>query len=55
MGPNAYNVMKGQGIKIYRTGSVSVEKAVQMFKEAKLEAVTEAGEAHFGMGLGGPK
>lgn len=49
MGPNAYNVIKDAGIKIYRIGSVSVEKAVQLFKEAKLEEISEAGEAHFGM------
>lgn len=52
MGPNAYNVIKNAGIKIYRIGSVSVEKAVQLFKEAKLEEIAEAGAAHFGMGQG---
>lgn len=50
MGPNAYNVIKGNGIKIFRISSVSVEKAVQLFKEAKLEEISEAGAAHFGMG-----
>lgn len=50
MGPNAYKVIKGNGIKIYRIGSVSVEKAIQLFKEAKLEEISEAGAAHFGMG-----
>lgn len=52
MGPNAYNVIKGNDIKIYRIGSVSIEKAVQLFKEAKLEVISEAGAAHFGMGQG---
>jgi len=52
MGPNAFNVIKGSEIKVYRVGSVSVEKAVQLFKEAKLEAISEAGAAHFGMGQG---
>lgn len=52
MGPNAYNVIKGNGIKIFRIGNASVEKAVQLFKEAKLEEISEAGAAHFGMGQG---
>ena len=52
MGPNAYNVIISSGIKIYRTGNVPVEKAIQLFKEAKLEAISEAGSAHFGMGQG---
>jgi predicted Fe-Mo cluster-binding NifX family protein len=52
MGPNAYNVIAGAGIKIYRAGNVSLEKAVQLYKEAKLEAIAEAGAAHFGMGQG---
>jgi len=52
MGPNAYNVIKGNDIKIFRIGSASVEKAVQLFKEAKLEEISEAGAAHFGMGQG---
>ena len=52
MGPNAYNVIKGSDIKVYRISSVSVEKAVELFKEAKLEMITEAGSAHFGMGQG---
>lgn len=52
MGPNAYNVIIGADIKLYRTGNVSLEKAVQQYKEAKLEPITEAGSAHFGMGHG---
>jgi predicted Fe-Mo cluster-binding NifX family protein len=50
MGPNAYNVIKGAGIRIYRVGGVSIEKAVQLFKEAKLEEIVAPGAAHFGMG-----
>jgi len=52
MGPNAYKVIKGNDIKIYRISNVSIEKAVQLFKEAKLETITEAGTAHFGLGQG---
>jgi len=52
MGPNAFNVVKGSDIKIYRIGNVTVEKAVQLFLDAKLENISEAGAAHFGMGGG---
>jgi predicted Fe-Mo cluster-binding NifX family protein len=52
MGPNAYNVTVNAGIKVYRIGNVTLEKAVQLFKEAKLEAISEAGSAHFGMRQG---
>lgn len=52
MGPNAYNVIVNAGIKIYRTGNVEVGKAVQLFKDAKLEAISEAGSAHLGMRQG---
>ena len=50
MGPNAYNVIKRAGIRVCRVGGVSVEKAVQLFKEAKLEEIVTPGAAHFGMG-----
>lgn len=50
MGPNAYNVIKGNGIRVFRIGAVTVEKAIQLFREAKLEEISEAGAAHFGMG-----
>lgn len=53
MGPNAYNVTVNAGIKVYRIGNVTLEKAVQLFKEAKLEAISEAGPAHFGQGFRG--
>jgi len=52
MGPNAYNVIMNAGIKLYRVGFVPLEKAVQLFREAKLEAISEAGPAHSGMRQG---
>ena len=52
MGPNAYNVIVGADIKLYRAGNVQLEKAIQLYKEAKLEPIAEAGSAHFGMGHG---
>jgi len=50
MGPNAYNVIKGNSIKVFRIGAATIEKAIQLFREAKLEEISEAGAAHFGMG-----
>ena len=52
MGPNAYNVMVNTGMKAYRVGSVPLNKAIELFKEAKLEAISEAGSAHYGMRRG---
>ncbi|MGI6702825.1 MAG: NifB/NifX family molybdenum-iron cluster-binding protein [Clostridia bacterium] len=52
MGPNAFNLFKNSDIKVYRCGSIKVETAVQLFKEGKLDELTEAGPAHAGMGTG---
>ena len=52
MGPNALNLFKNSDIKVYRCGSIKVETAVQLFKEGKLDELTEAGPAHAGMGMG---
>ena len=52
MGPNAFNLFKNSDIKVYRSVSVEIKKAVQMFEEGKLEELTEAGPAHSGMGMG---
>jgi len=49
MGPNAFNVCKSAEIKVFRCASVSVEKALTLFKESKLEEIKEAGPAHAGM------
>lgn len=52
MGPNAFNLFKNSDIKVYRCGSIKVETAVQLFKEGKLEELTQAGPAHSGMDMG---
>jgi len=44
--------MLGAFAKVYRCGSIKVETAVQLFKEGKLEELTQAGPAHAGMGMG---
>ncbi|HHU50164.1 MAG: NifB/NifX family molybdenum-iron cluster-binding protein [Caldicoprobacterales bacterium] len=52
MGPNAFMLFKNSGIKVYRSGSIEVEKAVQLLEEGKLDELTEAGPARSGMGMG---
>jgi len=52
MGPNAFNLFKNSDIKVYRCGSIKVETAVQLFKEGKLEELTQAGPAHSGVDMG---
>lgn len=52
MGPNAYNLLNGSGIKVFKAGNVTVEEAVNAYKEGKLEQITQSGPAHFGMGRG---
>lgn len=51
-GPNAYNLLKNSGIRVYRCGSIKVELAIQLFKEGKLEEIVEAGPSHGGMRMG---
>lgn len=53
MGPNAFNVMANSDIKVYRCGNVAINNALQLFKEAKLQMISQAGPAHAGMGKGG--
>jgi len=52
MGPNAFNLFNSSDIKVYRSGSIKVERAVELFKEGKLDELAEAGPAHAGMGMG---
>lgn len=52
MGPNAFSLFKNSDIKVYRSGSIEIEKAVELFKEGKLEEQTEAGPSHKGMNVG---
>lgn len=52
MGPNAYNLMKNSGIRVYQSNAVPCEEAVKLMLEGKLTELTEAGPAHMGMGMG---
>ncbi len=49
MGPNAYGVFSGSDIKVYRCASISLENAIQLFLDSKLEPISNAGPAHAGM------
>jgi len=53
MGPNAFRVMQGAGIPVYRCGSTTLKNAVTLFEQSGLEKLDAAGPAHFGMGFGG--
>lgn len=50
MGPNAFNVFKNSEIGVYRCGNTTIENAIKLFRESKLELISEAGPAHAGMG-----
>ena len=52
MGPNAFRVMKNAGITVYRCAEVSIETALQMYEDKKLDVIDMAGPAHAGMGGG---
>jgi len=52
MGPNAYQLMKSSGIKVYRCRSGSCRQAVDDFKQNLLTEITEAGPSHVGMNPG---
>jgi predicted Fe-Mo cluster-binding NifX family protein len=52
MGPNAFSLFDNSDIRVYRSGSIKVERAIELFKEGKLDELTQAGPAHAGMGMG---
>lgn len=49
MGPNAYNLIKASGIKVYQCKAASCQEAVELFKEGKLTEISQAGPSHAGM------
>jgi predicted Fe-Mo cluster-binding NifX family protein len=52
MGPNAMELLKAAGIKIYNMSGGTVEGALKLYFEGKLEEINQAAPAHFGMGQG---
>jgi predicted Fe-Mo cluster-binding NifX family protein len=52
VGPNAFNLLRDSDIKVYRCESIKVDTAMQLFREGKLDELTQAGPAHAGMGMG---
>ena len=53
MGPNAFRVMQGAGIPVYRCASATLRNAADLFERSRLEKLDTAGPAHMGMGFGG--
>ena len=52
LGPNAFNLFKSAGIKVYRCENIKVNNAIQLLKEGKLEELAETGPSHAGVGSG---
>ena len=49
LGPNAFEVLEKSNMKVLRSGAVKLEEAILLFKENKLEPLTQVGKAHHGM------
>ena len=49
VGPNAYQTLTAGNIKIYQSGDISVEQAVDFFKKGELKQILQSGPEHFGM------
>lgn len=49
LGPNAFNMLNGADVKSYQCSSVSCDEAVKMYKENKLQEITQSGPSHAGM------
>ncbi len=49
VGPNAFQTLSAAGIKIYKSGDVTVKEAVEKFNAGELEEISEMGPAHAGM------
>lgn len=53
IGPNAFMVLHQSGIRVYKAGGVTVEKALQLLAEGKLQEITGPNVGgHFGAGPG---
>ena len=52
MGPNAFDLMKESGIKVYKGKQTSCQENFSLFEKSELNEIKEAGPAHGGMGKG---
>ncbi|NLP43543.1 MAG: diguanylate cyclase [Peptococcaceae bacterium] len=49
MGPNAFNLMKEAGIKVYQCNAASCAEALELYQNEKLTELTQPGPSHHGM------
>lgn len=49
-GPNAFRILNGSNIKIFKGTEKKVEDVIKLYVEGKLEEISGAGAAHRGMG-----
>jgi len=45
VGPNAHQTLAAAGIKMYQVGDMTVEQAIEKFKNSELQEITQAGPA----------
>lgn len=51
IGPNAFNLLKAAGIKIYNAIGLTAREALEQYKQNKLKEISEP-SGRFGLGLG---
>jgi len=49
MGPNAFNIMKSSGIKVYQGQEIPCKESIEQFNRGQLSEIGEAGPSHKGM------
>lgn len=53
VGPNAYKLLDGSDIKVYKCEAIEADKAIEMYKKEELTELKKAAPAHSGMGIKG--
>lgn len=49
VGPNAWEILEAAGIKVYRSGTTTIEDVLKDFQAGRLQTIQEAGPAHGGL------
>lgn len=50
LGPNAFKIIEKSDIRAYKCGNISINNALEKFKNGELQEITIAGPAHNAMG-----